>query len=86
LRSRSKRRVSVRTPGGTTKVHYVSLGHLRATCYICGKELNGVPWNEKIIRGGAKSWKRPERMFGGHICHSCLSMLLKLSARASLKV
>lgn len=83
LRSRSLRRTYVRTPGGITKIHHDRLKHVRVTCPICGRELNGVPWDIKALRSSAKTEKRPERIYGGCICHSCLSTLIKLSVRTS---
>ena len=42
-RSRSLRRVYVRTPGGRTVIHYEKRKSLPAKCAICGAELQGVP-------------------------------------------
>lgn len=81
LRSRSLRRTYVRVPGGATRIHYDRLRHVRARCCVCGKELNGVPWDTRTFRNSARSKKRPERMYGGYACHSCLHTLIKLSAR-----
>lgn len=82
LKSRSKSRVVRRTPGGITRVHYEKLRLYKVRCSICGTLLNGVPRDYSIIRGGPKSSKRPERLYGGQICHKCLEMLLKVNIRS----
>jgi len=82
LRSRSVRRLWRRTPGGVTKIRYVRRKVYSASCSVCGRELNGVPRNVKIIRYGARTEKRPERPYGGNVCPNCLASLIKLSVRA----
>jgi large subunit ribosomal protein L34e len=83
LKSRSKSRVLRRTPGGVIRVHYEKLRLYKARCSICGTLLNGVPRDYNVIRMGPKSSKRPERPYGGQICHRCLEMLLKVSIRST---
>jgi large subunit ribosomal protein L34e len=80
LRSRSLRRVFVRTPGGRTVIHYERKKNGEAHCAICGRRLNAVPTNE--IYKFSKTEKRPERPFGGTICHTCLEQLIKKAARS----
>ncbi len=84
LRSRSAKRIWRRLPGGETVVHYVRRKHYRARCAICGRELSGVPLDPDIIRRGAKTYKRPERPYGGVICPDCLSRALKIAIRESI--
>ncbi|MEZ0393960.1 MAG: 50S ribosomal protein L34e [Desulfurococcaceae archaeon] len=81
-RSRSWRRVYVRTPGGRLVVHYEKRRPSAAKCAICGRPLNGVPrLRPSDLRKLAKTEKRPERYYGGAICHKCLSELLRRAAR-----
>jgi len=82
LRSRSRRRVWKRVPGGEVKVFYERSYVYEAYCAICGRPLGGVPRNLKIIRGGPKSAKRPERPYGGVLCSSCLATAIKISIRS----
>ncbi len=83
LRSRGVRRVYRRTPGGRTVIHYDRLRKAKARCAICGRELGGVPIDAMELRKLPKSLKRPERMFGGVLCPSCLSLALKMAVRES---
>lgn len=86
-RSRSLRRVYVRTPGGEVKIHYEKRKPSAAKCTICGKPLNGVPRLRPVeLRKLPKSLRRPERMYGGVICGSCLRTLLKETIRGSVTI
>jgi large subunit ribosomal protein L34e len=79
-RSRSRRRVYKRTPGGRTVVHYEKRKHSRAVCAICGRPLGGVPRGRPVeLRKMAKTEKRPERPYGGYICSGCLRKLYKFT-------
>ncbi len=82
LRTHSKRRVYRRTPGGRVVIHYEKRKPGPARCAICGKPLNGVPRLPVYgLRKLAKTEKRPERPYGGYICHRCLARALKESIR-----
>ncbi|MEO3992876.1 MAG: 50S ribosomal protein L34e [Desulfurococcaceae archaeon TW002] len=83
MRSRSLRRVWRRTPGGKTVIHYRRSKPHVAVCGVCGSRLGGVPTSTGSLRKVAKSSKRPERIFGGVFCPSCLSIALKYSVRGS---
>lgn len=84
-RSRSLRRVFVRTPGGETRIHYEKRKPGPAKCAICGNPLNGVPRLRPVeLRKLPKTAKRPERMYGGVLCPSCLTKLLKKTIRTQL--
>lgn len=79
-RSRSRRRVYKRTPGGRTVVHYEKRKPSQAKCAICGRPLNGVPRGRPVeLRNMAKTEKRPERPYGGYICANCLKKLYKFT-------
>ena len=84
-RSRSLRRVHVRLPGGETVVHYEKRRPGPARCAICGRPLNGVPRLRPVeLRKLPRTARRPERMYGGVICPSCLAKLIKKSVREML--
>lgn len=84
-RTRSLRRVYVRTPGGETKIHYEKRRPGPARCAICGRPLNGVPRLRPVeLRNLPKTAKRPERMFGGVLCVDCLEKLLKKTIRSQV--
>ncbi|OYT39883.1 MAG: 50S ribosomal protein L34e [Desulfurococcales archaeon ex4484_58] len=81
-RTRSRRRVYVRTPGGRLVIHYEPRRPNIARCAICGRPLNGVPRLRPVeLNKLAKTEKRPERPYGGVICPSCLARLVRESAR-----
>ncbi|MEM0379815.1 MAG: 50S ribosomal protein L34e [Desulfurococcaceae archaeon] len=83
LRSRSKRRVYVRTPGGLTTIHYEWRKPGVAKCCICRKPLSGVPRLKPVeLRKLSRTEKRPERIYGGVLCPKCLTKLLKESVRS----
>lgn len=71
-KSRSKRRLLRKTPGGRIVMHFVKRLPSKARCAHCGDELLAVPsFRNTEMRNLAKSSKRPERMFGGNLCSSC---------------
>jgi len=77
-RSRSKRRIKVKTPGGNNVIHYRARKPAKAKCAECGKILPGVPRERPIhMRKMAKTEKRPERPFGGKLCSSCSRKTIK---------
>ncbi|MBN1385604.1 50S ribosomal protein L34e [Candidatus Woesearchaeota archaeon] len=70
-RSRSLRRVFVKTPGGTNKIQYKLRKPSKAKC-VCGAELQGVPRKTtRQMKNTPKSKKRPQRAFGGTLCSRC---------------
>ncbi len=83
LRTRSKKRVKVRTPGGRLALHFKREKPGYAKCAICGAKLNGVPrlLPSKLSKL-PKTKKRPQRPYGGHLCPRCYSRLLIKSTRS----
>ncbi len=81
-RSRSLRRISVKTPGGRTTVHYKYRKPKAAKCGKCGMVLKGIvrerPYKMKKM---AKIKKRPTRPYGGVLCTKCLRALFVEKAR-----
>ncbi len=85
LRTGSRRRVFVRTPGGETVIHYEKRKPGPARCAICGRPLAGVPRLRSVeLRQLARTRKRPERIYGGVLCHECLEKLLKKTIRETI--
>lgn len=72
-RSRKRRRVKVRIPGGKTKLVYKRRKPSAAKCAKCGAVLKGVP---RALSAGinklAKTQRRPERPYGGVLCSKCM--------------
>ena len=71
-KSRTLRRVKVKTPGGDNKIHYRKRKTKKLTCVVCSKQLHGIPTLiQSKFRNLAKTQKRPQRPFGGVLCSSC---------------
>ena len=71
-KSRSLRRVFVRTPSGKNKIHYRKRKPSKSKCSSCSKILKGVPnIRATKLKRISKSKKRPSRPFGGELCSSC---------------
>ncbi len=71
-RSRTFRRVYVRTPGGRTVLHYKRRKPKAPHCANCSKVLHGIPHELPFKMSNIpKSQKRPERIFGGVLCSAC---------------
>ena len=71
-RSRTFRRVFVKTPGGSTVLRYKRRKPSPAQCAGCGKDLAGVPHLiPSKMHNLPKTKKRPERPFGGVYCSRC---------------
>lgn len=82
-RSRSLRRVYVKTPGGTTKLQFRKRKPSKAHCAGCGMVLGGVPRERPFkMKQLGKTQKRPERPYGGVLCSKCTRAKLIEKARA----
>lgn len=81
-RSRTFRRVYVRTPSGRNVIHYKRRKPKLAHCADCSGILHGtkreLPYQ---MRNLPKSQKRPERIFGGTLCLACVKRELIRRAR-----
>ncbi len=83
-KSRSMRRVFVKTPGGNNVVQYRKRKPSSQKCQMCGLVLPGTPRERPTkMQNMPKSMKRPERPFGGCLCTKCSREVIKLEARAS---
>jgi large subunit ribosomal protein L34e len=71
-RSRTFRRIYVKTPSGKNVLLYKRRKPKLAHCPNCGKILHGIPKELPYkMRNLSKSQKRPERIFGGTLCAYC---------------
>lgn len=81
-KSRSMRRVFVRTPGSKTVIHYKPRKPSKAHCAGCKRVLAGVPHQGvAAMRTLPKTMKRPERPYGGIYCTVCTRRILQVKAR-----
>ncbi len=85
-RSRSRRRIKVRVPGGETRLVYKKRKPDKAHCNMCGDVLKGVPRELPAkMRNLAKTKKRPQRPYGGMLCSRCMRKMIIIKARSGLK-
>lgn len=72
FRTKTFRKVFVKTPGGKTVLHYRRRKPSAAKCANCERKLAGVPRNIPAqIRKLPKNQKRPDRPYGGILCSKC---------------
>ncbi len=75
---KSVKRIAIRTPGGNLTYHYRKRKIKDASCSGCGAKLHGVPrLRTKQLAKLAKTKRRPERIFGGVLCPSCVEEKIK---------
>jgi ribosomal protein L34E len=79
LRNRRLKKKLSRTPGGRVSMTYSRKGKIVHRCSLCGMPMTSV----KSI--GPKSGKTQSRIYGGNLCHACLSTVLKYAARVRSK-
>jgi large subunit ribosomal protein L34e len=71
-RSRSLRRVKIKTPGARNVIHYEKRKPQAAHCGDCGKPLSGVPRaRPSELKSIPKTQRRPQRPYGGVLCTAC---------------
>lgn len=71
-KSRTFRRIAVKTPGARNIIHYKKRKPQAAKCGSCKATLKGVPRERPYkMRNMPKTAKRPERPFGGVLCSKC---------------
>ncbi|MFT4297636.1 MAG: 50S ribosomal protein L34e [Candidatus Woesearchaeota archaeon] len=81
-KSRSMRKIFVKAPGNTIKVHYKKRKPKKAVCPVYGTELSGVPRERPIkMKNMAKTKKRPERPYGGVLSSKAMRDKMKQKAR-----
>jgi large subunit ribosomal protein L34e len=83
LRSRSLRKIRVKTPGGRVTIQFKRRNPKQSHCGKCGAVLSGVPRLRPFkMQNTAKTKKRPERPYGGVLCSSCSRSLFKEKAKS----
>ncbi len=81
-RSRSMRRVFVRTPKGT-RIHYKRRDPKTGICPVTGEVLKGVPRvSANKMKNLSKTKKRPQRPFGGVLSSRAMRRFAITEARA----
>ena len=84
FKSRTLRRVFVRTPGGNTVLHYKRRKPAKSQCAGCGAILQGVPHvRQLVMRNMPKTARRPERPYGGVLCSKCTRTKIIAQARTA---
>ncbi|MEM0441480.1 MAG: hypothetical protein QW463_07780 [Candidatus Caldarchaeum sp.] len=68
LRTRSKKRKTIRTPGGKLKLQFRKELPGPRRCRFCGSEIHGISKD----RGVVHSERTVGRIYGGEVCHRCL--------------
>jgi large subunit ribosomal protein L34e len=72
-RSHSMARKKRTTPGNKSTTIYRRRTPSRAKCALCGAVLGGVPAKRPAkLKRIPKVSRRPERAYGGRVCHNCL--------------
>lgn len=78
-RSRTFRRVYVKTPGGKVVIHYKRRKPNSMKC-SCGAVLKGSPRGiPSRMKKLSKTQKRCERPYGGNLCSKCMRLKIKAS-------
>jgi len=83
-RSRTLKRIQVKTPGGRTVTHFVKPKFGKHHCAACGRVLEGVPRARVAdMNKLGKTERRPERPYGGVLCSPCLRQKIITGSRVS---
>ena len=81
-RSRSKRRVKKKMPGGKTRQSYAARRPKVHKCSKCGIELKGMPrLMPTIAKKSPRTKKTVNRPYGGFLCAKCARDKIKQEAR-----
>jgi len=82
LKKRFVKRTSRKSPSGKAIRVYKDRKPSHASCALCGSKMGGVPRRTPIQMGKLSlTQKRPERVFGGVLCHNCCEAVLKEKTR-----
>jgi large subunit ribosomal protein L34e len=77
-RSRSFRKLNRVSPSGRHLLHFERKQNSIPHCGICGAELNGISMS---ANPKGRTRRSNARKFGGVLCSSCASEVIKLSSR-----
>jgi len=80
LRTRTKKKIKVVTPGGRTVVHIKKKKPAYHKCGVCGAKLNRAKLNPTQLKKLPKVRRRPERPLP-HLCPRCMREELKRRVR-----
>ena len=85
-KSRTLRKIFVKTPCGKTKIQYRKRKPRRARCADCKVELSGIARERpRKMQNMTKSKKRPTRPYGGNLCSKCMRKKMIEKARSEKK-
>ena len=86
LRTRSKKRVMKRLPGGKTVLRFKDKKPSKKTCARCNVNLAGTPSDSvSQLKKLSKSEKTPTRPFTGVLCPTCVEKLVIYKTRSEVK-
>ena len=86
MRTRSRRKVKLTTPGGRAVTHFRRKKAGKATCGRCGRPLQGVASGSPTeIRGLSRSSRIPAKPYAGVLCPGCLDALLRYVTRMEVQ-
>jgi large subunit ribosomal protein L34e len=86
LRTRSEKKVKVRTPGGRNVTHFKMEKTGKAECGRCGNNLGGMPnRTQSEIRVMKSSERIPSRPYAGVLCNECMDDLVRYVTRLEVK-
>ena len=81
-KSRTFRRMNVKTPGASNVRHYKKRKPGKAKCAGCGSDLKAVPRERPYkMQRMCKTKKRPERPYGGVLCSKCMRKTIREKSR-----
>ena len=81
FRSRTMRRVKVRTPKGESKLYYRPRKTSKSKCRDCRAVLSGMAPRTSSKLKKSKTQRRPQRPYGGVLCTQCLRKLMVKKAQ-----
>ena len=82
-KSRTYRRIHIKTPGRRNIIHYKRRKPSKAHCAECRAVLSGVPRELPYkMQNMPKTKKRPERPYGGMLCSKCARKRIISEARS----
>ena len=82
-KSKTFRKVFVKTPGGKTIIQHKKRKPSKSKCGSCGAILQGmVRARPRKMQNTSKASKKPSRPYGGNLCSQCMRKKIIEKARA----